>query len=115
MEELGAGATNEEPCTGDPPWPPRFPTPCSAFSKEFLAPVRPPGWSDALSSLLSRNSKNFTEFLALITAYFPRGSTIFTPYSSLLTGFMTLPIAAVSRSHLDVSANNCLRPVLVRR
>src|SRR5215471_21671950 len=39
MTELAPHASYEKPCTGGPPWPPRFPTPYSAFSAEFLALV----------------------------------------------------------------------------
>src|SRR5215471_13168043 len=45
MTELAPHASYEKPCTGGPEsersyrWPPRFPTPYSAFSAEFLALV----------------------------------------------------------------------------
>jgi len=39
VAELARHASYEKPCTGGPPWPPRFPTPYSAFSAEFLVLV----------------------------------------------------------------------------
>ena len=54
MAELAPHARYEKPCTGGPPWPPRFPTPYSAFSAESLAlvPRCVPGRFDTLHSLL---------------------------------------------------------------
>ena len=67
----GTGTTSElrKPCTGGPPWPPRFPTPYSTFSEEFLAlvTVRVQGRFDALhihSSLFTLHFSLFTSIPA---------------------------------------------------
>ena len=65
MTELAPHASYEKPCTGGPPWPPRFPTPYSAFSAEFLALVT------ASRSGAVRRSSLFTLHSSLITHHFP--------------------------------------------
>src|SRR5262252_3189205 len=77
MTELAPHASYEKPCTGGPEsersyrWPPRFPTPYSASSAEFLALVtaRVPGRSNAHHSSLPTPPLPLTHHSPLITLH----------------------------------------------